>query len=77
MKRIDQLTPGSIVMLAYADGTDRALFRGITGTGNDRYAQFTDSNGTEWDAYRFRGGWAYGSSGQRLRLVQVITEGAA
>lgn len=74
-RRIDSLNVGDKVLLSFEGSrslgndayTDECIFAGITGEGNDRRASFGD-----WEAYRFRGGWAYGSSAERLRVLEVI-----
>ena len=84
--RIDQLKPGSEVMLSF-DGAkpERAVFVRIKGEDDERHAQFVSMddgkssiNGVPylyvWDAYRFQGRWVYGSGANRLTLVDVITE---
>lgn len=83
--RIDNLTPDDIVILGYC-GNDKkvhteemAMFVGITGTGpNEKYNRLAtfismDENDQpyEWSAYRYEGGWAYGTSAQRLRLMDM------
>lgn len=81
-KRIDQLTPGTQVVLGFVGWgntltTDNATFVGVTGAGDDRRATFRSANthsprgSYEWDAYRYNGGWVYGTSAQRLRLLEV------
>jgi hypothetical protein len=65
-----------------------AIFLGIVGEGTDRraeFVQFTEHPFTKqaevgetgrgtyiWQAYRYLGTWAYGSSADMLRLVSVI-----
>lgn len=83
MKRIDSLTPGTKVRLKFCaefQGRDRAyeedaVFVGVTGTGDERRATFRSQDRADrtydWDAYRFNGRWAYGSSAETLRLVGV------
>jgi hypothetical protein len=85
--RIDNLPVGAAVLLQF--GTDRfhyqaaALFLGVTGKGDDRLARFAQVNVSdeparvyEWEAYRYLGGWVYGSSADRLRLVAVLGNAA-
>lgn len=79
MKRIDSLKPGTKVRLRFGrefqgDGSDfeDAVFEGITDTGDDRRATFSQDGGIEWDAYRYQGRWAYGSSAESLRLVEIL-----
>lgn len=60
---------------------DDAVFVKLEGTGDDRRATFrtydeqtrerTGREFYEWDAYRFNGRWAYGTSAETLRLVAV------
>jgi hypothetical protein len=77
--KIDQLEPGTKVTLLFhgskslgnSSYTSEEVFVRMTGTGEDRRAWFTTSDGTyEWEAYRYQGRWAYGSSAERLSLVQ-------
>jgi hypothetical protein len=74
-RRIDSLKAGDKVRLEFCgsrslgnDGyTDDCVFEGIIGEGDARRAKFDD-----WEAYRYRGGWAYGSSAEPLRLLEVL-----
>lgn len=73
--RIDQLKPGTRVTLRYHGSMGNlthdgdAEFVRITGDGDDRRAVFTEPSIGEWEAYRYDGRWAYGSSADRLQLV--------
>jgi hypothetical protein len=81
--RIDSLKPGSKVTLRFMaefqgkghDWTDTVKFIRIEGEGDDRRAVFSDILGrgaySEWEAYRYNGRWAYGSSAETLRLVSI------
>lgn len=85
MVRIDSLEPGAKVRLKFcgsgwnAEHDEDAVFVGVTGEGNDRRATFRsldqrtyeDRVEYEWDAYRYNGRWAYGSSAETLRLLAV------
>lgn len=84
MKRIDSLKPGTQVtvrfMREYQFGgpdDEKFFFHGILGEGDDRRAVFgptasLDQNYRDsWEAYRFNGRWAYGSSAETLRLVAI------
>lgn len=84
-KRIDSLKPNSRITLQFnGRGGNRtrrepALFLGVTGTGDDRRAKFRSFDDYnfrtyEWEAYRFEGFWAYGSSADRLQLISVDGE---
>jgi hypothetical protein len=42
----------------------------IEGEGDDRRATFKDNEIGEWEAYRYNGHWAYGSSAERLTVVE-------
>lgn len=74
-RRIDSLKAGDKVRLEFCGSrtlgnsayTDDCIFEGITGSGDDRRAIFGD-----WEAYRYNGGWAYGSSAERLRVLEVL-----
>lgn len=83
--RIDKLEKGTFVTLDFNDRyQEDAVFLGIVGEGDDRRARFAQAgashaasaNGcyrmTEWEAYRYNGGWAFGTSAERLRLVGVM-----
>lgn len=81
--RIDKLEPGAHVRLYFTstygnqEREEDAVFVGITGDGDDREATFrqpdSDSEPFEWQSYRYDGYWAYGSSAERLVLVEVFT----
>lgn len=81
--RIDTLTPGDTVRLLYAGSATfgngphegEAVFLGISGAGDARRATFRDTTGRQitWEAYRYNGHWAYGSSAEPLRLLEVLT----
>lgn len=67
---------------------ERAMFVGIVGEGDDRHARFVTidtleprprvSGGHyykgyyEWEAYRYNGRWAFGTSAEPLRLLEVL-----
>lgn len=76
--RIDKLPALAKVLLDFCDGRgeDEAVFVGVVGEGDDRRARFlsTDSEGGayEWEAYRYGGRWAWGTSADRLRVLEVI-----
>ena len=78
MKRIDSLKPGTTRELQFNaefQGPGRAYreeatFLGIEGTGDERRARF--DSGYEWEAYRYNGHWAYGSSAETLRLIREV-----
>lgn len=82
MERIDNLKPGTIVVLDTGyDEPERAIFLGIDGEGDERearFAQFLAGPGPariqEWQAYRFNGRWAYGSGASALKLVDTLGE---
>lgn len=78
--RIDQLEPGTKVTLRFGGSfgnhthLDESYFVEIKGSGEDRRAVFSftekvDEHST-WEAYRYNGRWAYGSSADRLSLVE-------
>lgn len=75
--RIDKLTVGQNVLLGFVGHTERARFEGIIGEGDKRRAKFisVDPNSGkiyDWEAYRYLGRWAYGTSAQALRLLKVF-----
>lgn len=87
LPRIDKLASGAFVTLDCAGRYEqRALFVGIVGEGDARRARFVSNshgagNGNvlredatgyyEWEAYRYNGGWAFGTSAERLRVLEV------
>ena len=78
-------TPVRLKFCAEYSGKDGAyeedaVFVKLEGEGDDRLATFLTPDretwsGTfaayEWQAYRYKGRWAYGSSAETLRLVEV------
>jgi hypothetical protein len=79
MKRIDSLKPGTKVVLQFGREfqfgdaeQEEATFLGIEGTGDDRRAKFRQD--FDWEAYRYNGRWAYGTSAESLRLVRIIQD---
>jgi hypothetical protein len=90
MRRIDNLKIGTEIVLRFHEGSgyhdERGIFLGIEGTGEDRRARFETDNATpnfgslsgaySWSAYRSTNNkfWAYGSSEQRLQLIEIISE---
>jgi hypothetical protein len=88
MTTIDDLRRGQTVVLRFCGSrelgnqpyTETARFNGVIGRGEDRRAVFESRDGDRtytWNAYRFEGEWAYGSSAEPLRLVRVLDEAAA
>jgi hypothetical protein len=90
--RLDSIKPGSVVEIDLRSGTrsidrtETVIFAGVKGEGDDRRAVFVQGvttpflkdgkNYFEWEAYRYLGGWAYGSSADSLGVVRVIAEPA-
>ena len=76
MKRIDSLKPNTPVLLKFREGTEEATFLALIGEGDERRARFIQHDDAvglyEWEAYRFRGRWAYGTSADTLRLVEIL-----
>ena len=83
MKRIqiDRLEPGTAVLLEMFNRSEalppeHALFLGVVGEGESRRAHFSQmlkpGASFDWEAYRFGGRWAYGSSADRMRVVGVL-----
>jgi hypothetical protein len=75
-QRIDRLTPGTNVTLGFDHGTEPATFIDFADNEGDPRATFEsmdiDTGRTyRWEAYRYNGHWAYGTSADRLRLVGV------
>lgn len=74
MKRIATLTPGEDVTLRTATGDEPARFLRHTDEGTAVFLQHRrDGTPYEWEAYRYNGRWSYGTSAQRLSLVQPTT----
>lgn len=84
MKTIDRLTPGSEVTIEFQGSkslgnepyTLDLEFVGIIDNANgwdNRRATFRDGNYT-FDLYRYNGRWAYGSSAEPARLLDIISE---
>lgn len=82
--RIDTIPAGSRVRLLFTGSFNRNPFEeehtflGIEGEGDSRRARFhRDEDGQykayDWEAYRYNGGWAYGSSAERLQLLAVLS----
>ena len=75
MKTIDRLVPGQPCRLGFKHGDEPAVFMKIEGEGSLRRATFRQklhSGGwTEWEAYRYQDRWVYGTSADRLRLVEA------
>jgi hypothetical protein len=84
--RMDKLEVGQIVTLAFHKSAsttmekggrvdyEEAVFMGIVGEGEDRHAEFISGDARHmyrWAAYRFQGRWAFGSSAERLSVVDV------
>lgn len=79
MVRIDKLAPGSMVELRFdrSEETERAVFIGVKGEGDDRRATFVQGEGDSlfsWEAYRFQNRWCYGSSAGSLSVAEVVDE---
>ena len=76
MKRIDSLKPNTPVLLKFFRSTEEATFLAIVGEGDERRARFVQHDDAiglfEWEAYRFQGRWAYGTSAERLSLVAIL-----
>ena len=75
--RIDSLAANQNVLLQFAGYTERALFKGVSGSGDERVAKFTSVDSDthkiyEWEAYRYCGRWAYGTSAQPLRAIEIL-----
>ena len=74
--RMDSMIVGCAYELSFPNGdVEPVLFAGITGTGEDRNANFVslDAHGEpyKWAAYRAGGRWVYGSSAERLTVSGV------
>lgn len=76
--RIDRLTPGQEVILKFHGSKslgnepheETHTFLGIEGEGDERRAKFR-YNDMEWEAYRYQGRWSYGTSAEKLSIVQA------
>lgn len=74
-KRISAANVGRVLHLAFHSphaptDEDHTLVK-LEGKGDDARATFRDVSGMEWQAYRFNGRWAYGSSANRLQVLEV------
>lgn len=76
--RLDKIPAGSIVTFRYRNHEpERAFFSGIKGSGDSRRALFTSrrcglpvaKTTYDWEAYRYNGYWALGSSADRMRIL--------
>jgi len=80
---IDKLTPGDEITLRFTHGDEPAVFVKLEGTGDARRATFASVQTTptvkvfSWDAYRYQGHWAYGTSADRLMLIDSPAHRAA
>lgn len=74
--RFDKITPGSIIEVAIGGTEETVFFLGVTGTKDDREANFTQrapqGDLYDWSAYRFNGRWVYGSSADPIKPVSVV-----
>ena len=81
--RLDKLAEGTGVMLNFHVGkriveTSEARFVRMEGEGEDRHAVFRSrgrkgKNGWyEWEAYRYKGRWAYGSSADLITVHSIL-----
>lgn len=52
-----------------------AVFRQSENVGRTPAGQLADPLGFEWEAYRFQGRWAYGTSANPLRLNRIVIPG--
>ncbi len=75
--RIDKLVSGTVAKLKFHGSRgnqgyiEEFYFLGIDGKGDDRTAEFQYIEGEmTWKAYRYNGRWAYGTSADRLSLVE-------
>lgn len=81
-RRIDSLKAGDKVVLEFTGSmgneghVETMIFKGITGEGTQRRATFADvyDSTSDWEAYRYNGYWAYGTSADRLRLLEVVAD---
>lgn len=76
--RIDSLQPGTKVVLDFAGKyTEEHVFQGIRGEGDSRVARFDGTSHLggpySWEAYRYNGRWAFGTSAEWLRLDKVVS----
>ena len=70
---IDELQTGSIVRLQFLHGIEQAACIAVTGEGEERRARFVSYDAWTglygWEAYRFEGEWAYGTSADPLVVL--------
>lgn len=77
-KRFDSLKPETRVTIEFARNFqfggpehEDATFVKIEGEGDDRRMTLRQDGMGEWEAYRYNGRWAYGSSAETLRLIEA------
>lgn len=79
--KMGQLQPGQQVLLGFKGSDEVAWFVAMEGEGESRRIKFLqngpDGKPFDWEAYRYEGHWAYGTSADRLVLRQVLTMSAA
>jgi hypothetical protein len=79
---IDNLKPGEVVELAFNPGKrneycEYHVFLGILDEGEERRAAFAGIGHRgmyEWEAYRYEGRWAFGTSADRLSLYSTVVK---
>lgn len=77
-KRISKKNEGQLFHLKFHSSSGNSgyemenvkLLEVFTGDRNEERARFEDSEIGEWEAYRFNGRWAYGSSADRLSVIE-------
>lgn len=73
--QLDKMTVGKILTLDFGNHIDDAVFIGITGEGDHRKAHLVSATKggalMPWEAYRFNGRWAFGSSAERVSIIGV------
>lgn len=74
-KRISKKNEGQLFHLGFASpynplDIEDVLLVKVEGTGDDARATFKDEEIGEWEAYRYKGRWAYGSSAERLIVIK-------
>lgn len=73
--RLDDIPAGSAVTFSIRENEpEEAFFMGISGSGKERTAKFVSKvfdGGScfDWEAYRYNGFWALGSSADRMKII--------
>lgn len=79
-RSISNLAVGQRVRVGYRSWVPEhdSIFEGFKGEGEGRRAMFRDAeDGMRWEAYRYRGRWAVGTSADQARLYPPVDPGTS